>query len=31
MPFFAAADIGAAVYTLWSLWSLLRLRRKVST
>jgi len=31
MPFFAAAGIGAAVYTLWSLWSLLRLRRKVST
>ncbi|MCP5373223.1 MAG: CDP-alcohol phosphatidyltransferase family protein [Hyphomicrobiales bacterium] len=30
MPFFVAAGVGAAVYTLWSLWSLLRLRRRAS-
>ncbi len=27
LPFFAAAGLGAAIYTLWSLWSLVRLRR----
>lgn len=27
-PFFVAAGIGAAVYTAWTLWSLLRLRRR---
>lgn len=27
MPFFIAASIGATVYFLWSLWTLLRLRR----
>ena len=27
MPFFVAATVGATVYFLWSLWTLLRLRR----
>lgn len=26
LPFFAVAGIGAAIYTLWSLWTLVRLR-----
>ncbi len=30
-PFFAAAGIGAAVYTLWSLWTLTRLHRPTSS
>lgn len=28
MPFFAAAGIGAAVYCLWTLWTLVRLRAR---
>ncbi|MBT3306555.1 MAG: CDP-alcohol phosphatidyltransferase family protein [Alphaproteobacteria bacterium] len=27
MPFFVAAGIGAAIYCLWTIWTLLRLRR----
>ena len=28
MPFFVLAGIGAAIYCLWTLWSLIRLRRR---